>query len=273
MPVVSPPTNNTRCFSLFFFVFRCFATSQIRLTLTQLSLRSPYLSSMTFFASDEVLLRFRPLFFAVVSATLLKSTKVTTGLNFVQMPCQTLKETNWCESKPGSDFVECKNLVDSFKISKRQLEVAVYDDMEKFLRKNFLDPLKEKENEFMTDNIYQRYIFAASKHSGKHMNKLLAWVYNHEAKRFERDDTLELRPIDGAVLGLSFGMILISMVIIVIKLNFGMKLIEKQIISSTLLNDPEVLKDLRSLVSFYQYFLPILFNKGILFLPIRTQTD
>jgi hypothetical protein len=125
----------------------------IRLTLTQLSLRSPYLSSMTFFASDEVLLRFRPLFFAVVSATLLKSTKVTTGLNFVQMPCQTLKETNWCESKPGSDLVECKNLVDSFKISKRQLEVAVYDDMEKFLRKNFLDPLKEKENEFMTDNI------------------------------------------------------------------------------------------------------------------------
>ena len=80
------------------------------------------------------------------------------------------------------------------------------------------------------------------------MNTLLAWVYNHEAKRFERDDTLELRPIDGAVLGLSFGMIFVSMVIIVIKMTQAFSIIEKQIISSTLLNDPEVLKDLRSLI-------------------------
>ena len=99
----------------------------------------------------------------------------------------------------------------------------------------------------MTDDIYQRYIFAASRHSGKHMNKLIGWVFNHDTKEFERDDNLSLQLIEIAVLLLSFGMIFIVLIVSLYNLWSAFKKVELNIISRTLLSDPEVLKDLRTL--------------------------
>ena len=99
----------------------------------------------------------------------------------------------------------------------------------------------------MTDDIYQRYIFAASRHSGKHMNKLIGWVFNHDTKEFERDDNLALQLIEIAVLLLSFGMIFVVLIISLYNLWSAFQKVELNIISQTLLSDPEVLKDLRTL--------------------------
>ena len=115
-------------------------TQHPMLTISQLELKAPYLSEMTFFASDEVLLRFRPLFFAVVSATLLRANKVSATLTFTKMPCTTAMEQSWCLPKGGINGIStCKNSVNTFSGSKQQLDSAVYDSMEVFLRKTFLN--------------------------------------------------------------------------------------------------------------------------------------
>ena len=221
-------------------------TKHPMLSLTRLDLKAPLLSSTSFFASDEVLLRFRPVFFAVISGTLLSASKATAKLTFTSMPCVSEREQSWCAPKENSTGMSlCRNSIDTAVEAQQLLDYAVLDSMAQFLRQEFLDPLRKKENEFMTETIYRRYIFAAQKHKGKHMNNLIAWTHN--GMNFVRDVTFGLRGIDSAVLILSFGIVFFVLVLAVIGIWKGLGIVREHLVSSTLLNDPEVLKDIRTI--------------------------
>ena len=184
-------------------------TKHPMLQLSQLALKVPYMSQTTFFAGDEVLLRFRPIFFAVISATLLKSRIVESQLTFTKSPCMTTKEMTWCNPNGNKSYsMSCRNAIDTYGQSLSQVKIAQYDQMSEYLRKQLLLPLRTKENEFMKESIYNRYILAAAEHSGKHMNNLHAWVYNVYQQEFQGDPNLSFRAVDLLALGLSFGIVL-----------------------------------------------------------------
>ncbi len=215
------------------------------LKLTQFDLRAPHLENVTYFASHAMVFRLRPVFLAIASAGLLMSTKTEVQVVVNDSPCASKYEKKMCSIDKNSSIAgrvyDCKLAAGS-----GVQKLAVYDDVQAYLRDTFFKPLEtDLERLWIKKAGYENYVFAAQEHTGQHMFDLMAWVYNIYTDSFDRQDKISPRPVGISLIVLSSSICFILLVIFGILLVLFLANAEKEVITNTLFNDPEFLKDMK----------------------------
>ena len=225
-------------------VLRALDTIHPVLKLNQFDIRSPRLENVTYFASHAMVFRLRPVFLAIASAGLLMATKTNVQIVMEDSPCMSSYEVKMCALNANSTrdghMLHCST---SKQFDTQNL--AVYDDVQKYLRDAFFKPMENDVDKVWIQKAgYENYVFAAQKHTGEHMSDLMAWLYDINTDSFKRN--MEIHP---RLVGISL-ILLSSVVCFALLVIFGVVLIlflsnaEKEVITNTLFNDPEFLKDI-----------------------------